>query len=132
MQLTEDIATLTKEVENIDASVAEATKMRNEEKANNKATVEDAVAAQKAVAAATAVLKDFYERASIATGLLQLDGSRPRMGSEEWKSLANPNFVAADSPEQGGPGFGQGSEDKVDKGHKAGMQTFGDNYKGNQ
>merc|ERR1719333_1943696 len=132
MQLTEDIATLTKEVENIDASVAEATKMRLEEKASNKETVEDAVAAQKAVAAATAVLKDFYEKASIATGLLQLDGSRPRMGSEEWKSLANPNYVAADSPEEGGAGFGQGSEDKVDKGHKAGMQTFGDNYKGNQ
>merc|ERR1719333_1096868 len=110
MQLTEDIATLTKEVENIDASVAEATKMRTEEKATNKATVEDAEAAQKAVAAATAVLKDFYERASVATGLLQVDAARPTMGSEEWKALANPNFVAADSPLEGGAGFGQGSE----------------------
>merc|ERR1719240_1982395 len=111
--------------------MTEATKLRTQEKAKNKVTVEDAKAGQTAVAAATAVLKDFYEKASIATGLLQL-GSRPRMGSEEWKSLANPNFVAAESPEQGGPGFGQGSEDKVDKGHKAGMQTFGENYKGNQ
>merc|ERR1719263_2061317 len=69
---------------------------------------------------------------SIATGLLQVDDSRPRMGSEEWKSLANPNYVEGASPEEGGPGFGQGSEDKVDKGHKAGMQTFGENYKGQQ
>jgi len=71
MMLTEEIATLTKEVANIDESVAEATKMRKEEKATNKATVEDSEAAQKAVAAATAVLRDFYERASIATGLLR-------------------------------------------------------------
>jgi hypothetical protein len=94
--------------------------------------VEDSVAAQKAVAAATAVLKDFYERASIATGLLQVSDTRPRMGSEEWKSLANPNFVPGASPEEGGAGFGQGSEDKVDKGHKAGMQTFGEKYCGQQ
>merc|ERR1719446_1778700 len=132
MMLTEEIATLTKEVADIDVSVAEATKIRKTEKAQNKATVEDAEAAQKAVTAATAVLEDFYKRASIATGLLQVDGSRPRMGSEEWKSLANPNYVEGASPEEGGPGFGQGSEDKVDKGHKAGMQTFGDQYSGMQ
>merc|ERR1719158_1303115 len=36
------------------------------------------------------------------------------MGSDEWDALANPSA---------GP---------VDKGHKEGMQTFGDTYKGNQ
>merc|ERR1719379_1224225 len=40
---------------------------------------------------------------------------RPKMGSEEWKALANPNY-----------------EGTVDKGHKEGMQTFGDTYTGQQ
>merc|ERR1719389_1348898 len=80
MMLAEEIATLTKEVADLDASVEEATKIRTEEKATNKVTVEDAQAAQSAVAAATAVLKKFYEKASLATGLLQTDASRPRMG----------------------------------------------------
>merc|ERR1719486_1885715 len=126
MMLAEEIATLTKEVADLDASVKEATKIRGEEKATNKVTVEDSEAAQAAVSAATAVLKKFYERASLATGLLQTDVSRPKMGTDEWNALANPNF------EPTGAGFGQGSEDKVDKGHKAGMQTFGDSYTGQQ
>merc|ERR1719487_1560205 len=125
MALAEEIKTLTKEVADLDASVKEATKIRTEEKANNKVTVEDSEAAQKAVSAATAVLKNFYEKASIATGLLQTDVARPRMGTDEWKSLANPNF-------EGSGGFGQGSEAKVDTGHKAGMQTFGKSYQGQQ
>jgi hypothetical protein len=37
------------------------------------------------------------------------------MGSDEWNSLANPNF-----------------EGTVDKGHKKGMQTFGKTYQGQQ
>merc|ERR1719217_978820 len=114
--LAEEIATLTKEVADLDASVKEATKIRAEEKANNKVTVEDSQAAQTAVAAATAVLKDFYEKASLATGLLQTDASRPRMGTDEWNALANPNY---DGP-------------KIDKGHKAGQQTFGKKYTGQQ
>merc|ERR1719316_304810 len=104
----------------------EATKIRSEEKARNKVTVSDAEAAQSAVSAATAVLKKFYEKASIATGLLQMDVSRPKMGTDEWNALANPNYQG------GGAGFGQGSEDKVDKGHKEGMQTFGKKYTGQQ
>jgi len=114
MMLTEEVATLTKEVADLDASVAEATKIRSEEKATNKVTVADSQAAQSAVAAATAVLKTFYEKASLATGFIQMD--RPKMGSDEWDQLANPNYE--------GPA--------VDKGHKAGMQTFGKKYNGNQ
>merc|ERR1719271_2367070 len=92
MMLAEEIALLTKEVADLDASTKEATKIRSEEKATNKVTVEDAKAVQTAVAAATAVLKKFYEKASLATGLLQVDVTRPRMGTEEWESLANPNY----------------------------------------
>merc|ERR1719316_1515718 len=90
MSLAEEMATLSKEVADLDASVAEATKIRADEKATNKVTVEDAKAAQAAVAAATAVLKKFYEKASLATGLLQIQ--RPKMGTDEWDSLANPNY----------------------------------------
>merc|ERR1719482_673701 len=123
MMLAEEIALLTKEVADLDASTKEATKIRSEEKATNKVTVEDAKAAQTAVAAATAVLKKFYEKASLATGLLQVDASRPKMGTDEWDSLANPNY--------------EGPTDKGGKtgaawGHKEGMQTFGEKYTGQQ
>jgi len=95
--------------------------LREEEKAKNDATIADAQGAQKAVAAATAVLKEFYEKAASATALVQTK-TKPsllskgiKMGTEEWDALANPNF-----------------EGTVDKGHKEGMQTFGESYKGNQ
>jgi len=113
MMLTEEIATLQKEVAELDTSVAEATKLRQAEKAKNKATIADTAAAEKAVAAAVAVLKKFYEGASVATGLVQID--RPAMGTDEWDALANPNFKGT-----------------VDKGHKKGMQTFGKTFQGAQ
>jgi len=124
IKLTEDIATLTKEVAEIDAAVAEATKLREEEKAKNTLTIEEAKAAQDAVQAATAVLKEFYAKAAQATALLQTSSGYPsssflsrhiKVGSEEWQALANPNF-----------------EGTIDKGHKEGMQTFGETYKGQQ
>lgn len=62
LMLTEEIATLSNEVADLDKSMAEATKLRGEEKATNKITVEDALAAQTAVGAATAVLKSFMKR----------------------------------------------------------------------
>merc|ERR1719210_1773344 len=49
----------------------EATELRRKEKAANAETVKDAQAAQTAVAAATAVLKDYYAKAATATALLQ-------------------------------------------------------------
>merc|ERR1719181_2641166 len=103
--------------------MAEATKIRAEEKATNKVTVEDAVAAETAVAAATAVLKDFYEKASLATGLLQLGSARPKMGTAEWDSLANPNYK--------GP-VDKGQKIGASWGHQEGMQTFGEKYTGQQ
>merc|ERR1740130_752233 len=115
MMLTEEVATLTQELAEMSASVAEATKIRSDEKAQNKVTVDDSEAAQSAVAAATAVLKTFYEKASLATGLLQTDVRRPTMGSDEWDALANPNFKGT-----------------IDKGHKAGQQTFGNKFTGQQ
>merc|ERR1719171_611874 len=95
--------------------MTEATELRAAEKSKNTATIQDAAAAQRAVQAATAVLKDFYEKAAMATGLIQTSDGRPKMGTEEWKALANPNYKGT-----------------VDPGHKAGMQTFGAAYKGQQ
>merc|ERR1712113_187268 len=123
-KLADDTATLTQEVEDLAKSMAEASELRKTEKATNKVTVEDAQAAQKAVAAATAVLKDFYEKAATATALVQARAPNPRqwglktgvkMGTDEWNALANPNFKG-----------------KVDTGHKEDMQTFGESYDGQQ
>jgi len=135
LKLSEEIATLTKEVEELDKFMGEATSMRNAEKAKNKETVDDAKAGQTAVAAATAVLKDFYEKASTATGFIQLSSKTqgdPRafglktgvkMGTDEWDSLANPNFKGS---------VDTGTEVHVDTGHKEGMQTFGEKETGKQ
>jgi len=123
-KLADDTATLSQEVEELTKSMTEATDLRKKEKETNKVTVEDAQAASKAVAAATAVLKDFYEKAATATALVQAKTPDPRqwglktgvkMGTDEWNSLANPNFKG-----------------KVDTGHKEDMQTFGDSYEGQQ
>merc|ERR1719281_1672273 len=116
VELSEEIATLSKEIEELQAGMKEATAMRNEERAKNKATISDAKKAQKAVAAATAVLKEFYEKAKMATALVQQGKAGGiKMGTDEWDALANPNF-----------------EGTIDPGHKAGMATFGKTYKGNQ
>merc|ERR550514_1373488 len=123
MKLTQEVADLAKDIEDLDAEMTEATELRTSEKAKNKHTIMDAKAAQTAVSQATAVLKDFYAKAAKATALLQQRKSPSslvqtkgiKMGTEEWQALANPNF--------------QGT---IDKGHKAGMQTFGEAYTGNQ
>merc|ERR1719293_129778 len=123
LALTEDTAQLSKHIAELDHAMKEATELRAKEKATNALTVKDAQAAQAAVAAAIAVLKEYYAKASTATALLQR-APPPRqwglktgvkMGSDEWDSLANPNFKG-----------------EVDKGHKEGMQTFGETELGQQ
>jgi hypothetical protein len=119
MKLTQEMADLSKDLDELEASVGEATDLRNAEKAKNKATIADASAAQKAIAAATAVLKDFYAKAAGATAFIQekpsLLSKGIHMGSDEWKALANPNFKGT-----------------IDEGHQEGMQTFGEEYTGQQ
>merc|ERR1719321_2482803 len=119
MKLTEDIGTLTKEIAALDAAVEEATELREAEKAKNQATIKESKDAQDAVQAATAVLKEFYEKAAGATALLQTSSGQPasllsrhiKIGSDDWASLANPNFKP---------------------GEKKQGQTFGEPYKGQQ
>merc|ERR1740117_2330080 len=74
MKLTQEVADLAKDMEDLDAEMTESTELRTSEKAKNKHTIMDAKAAQTAVSQATAVLKDFYAKAGQATALLQKKG----------------------------------------------------------
>merc|ERR1719262_1912953 len=82
-QLTADIAKLTTEIQDLsaavaelDAAVAKATTERQEEKSKNQATIADAKAGQEAVAQATTVLKEFYDKAATATALVQAENGQ--------------------------------------------------------
>merc|ERR550514_1363256 len=86
-QLTEEIAELTQAIADNDKAMAEATELRNNEKAKNAVTVKDAQAAQEAVANALNVLKEFYAKAGGAAALIQkqpevFDTAYTGMGSE--------------------------------------------------
>jgi len=113
-QLTEEIATLSKELAALEKAMTEATELRASEKASNAATVKDAQAGQAALEAAIAVLKDFYTKALKKTAFLQEEPVK--MGSDYWKLLG--------TDEEGAKAY--------DKGHKEGMQTFGEKYTGQQ
>lgn len=65
------IEDLTAAIAELDAAMAEATAVRQKEQATNEATIADAQAAQEAVKAALAVLKEFYAKAASATALVQ-------------------------------------------------------------
>jgi len=128
-RLTGEIAGLAMSIADLDASVAQASELRKAEKAKNAKTIKDAIDAKKAVLAAIAILNDFYAKASTATAMVQVvtEADPPvhsalltarrgvKLGSKEWDSLANPSF-----------------EGTIDKGHQAGMQTFGAKYEGLQ
>ena len=59
-KLTQEITDLTAEIAAIDAAVAEATDIRNKEKAENTVTIKDSQDAQTAVAQAVSVLKELH------------------------------------------------------------------------
>jgi len=70
-QLANQISNLQTAIAESDKAVREATAQRQEEKAKNEATLKDAVAAQQAVNRALQVLREFYEKASGASSLIQ-------------------------------------------------------------
>jgi len=78
-QLAQEITELTQSVADLDAAIAEATKIREEEKAKNAETIKDAKAAQVAVSQALGVLKDFYEKAGEATSFVQTNKKQPEI-----------------------------------------------------
>merc|ERR1719160_2109346 len=89
--LTEEISELTKAVAELDAAMAKATKIREEEKAKNAETIKDAQEAQKAVAQALQVLKDFYEKAGDATALVQQQPTAPEIFDKPYKGMGGEN-----------------------------------------
>merc|ERR1719313_1510996 len=63
--LTEQVSVLSKEVADSDAAMAEATALRNKEKTTFTAVEKDLSESQEACAAATEVLREYYEGASL-------------------------------------------------------------------
>jgi hypothetical protein len=70
-KLTSEIADLSEEVSDLDKAMAKASSERQEEKAKNADTVDDAKQGQTAVAEALSVLREFYAKAAEATALVQ-------------------------------------------------------------
>jgi len=70
-QLTTDIAELTTALKELAADMGENTAERSANKAENEQTISDAKAAQTAVEAAMAVMKDFYAKSAEATAMVQ-------------------------------------------------------------
>merc|ERR1719502_1183440 len=71
--------------------MAEATKLRQEEKAKNTQTIADAKEAQTAVAQAVTVLKEFYARAGEATALLQQQPAAPEIFDKPYQGMQSEN-----------------------------------------
>jgi len=90
-KLGQEISDLTAAIAEIDAKNAEATKLRNEEHATNTQTIADAKAAQTAVSQATAVLKEFYEKAADATSLMQQQPESPEVFDAPYKGMQSEN-----------------------------------------
>merc|ERR1719181_1292031 len=83
----EEIEALSKAIEDLDAAMAEATKLRQEEKAKNMETIAAAKEGQAAVAQALVVLKDFYAKAGDATALVQQQPVAPEIFDAPYKGL---------------------------------------------
>merc|ERR1712125_277607 len=90
-KLTSDITDLTKAVADLDAAMAKATELRQEEKAENTATIKDAGEAQTAVAQALTVLKEFYEKAGEATALVQQQPVAPEIFDSPYQGMQSEN-----------------------------------------
>merc|ERR1712066_857924 len=86
-KLIQDITALTEAVAELDAAMAKATKLRQDEKAKNAQTVSDSQAAQTAVAQAITVLKEFYAKAGEATALIQ----QPEIFDSPYKGMQAEN-----------------------------------------
>merc|ERR1740133_449570 len=86
-----DISDLTKAVAELDAAMAKATQIRQDEKAKNTETIKDSQDAQTAVAQALTVLKEFYAKAGEATALLQQQPEAPEIFDAPYKGMQAEN-----------------------------------------
>ena len=90
-KLTQEITDLTAEIAAIDKAVAEATEIRESEKAENTQTIKDSQEAQTAVSQAVTVLKEFYEKAGEATALIQEKKQKPEIFDEPYTGMQSEN-----------------------------------------
>lgn len=94
-KLVEDTGTLSQEVEELNLVMQNATKLREEEKTKNAATIKDAKKAQAAVAQALEVLRNFYEKAGGATALMQQStkshAGQPEIFQESYNGMGAEN-----------------------------------------
>jgi len=90
-KLTEDITELMEAVAALSTGMAQATKLRQEEKDKNAQTVSDAQEAQTAVSQALTVLKEFYEKAGEATALVQQGRAAPEIFDSPYKGMQAEN-----------------------------------------
>jgi len=86
-KLTEDLTDLTTAVAELDVAMADATNLRNAEKAKNQETITDAEGAQVAVAQALTVLKEFYAKAAESTALIQQQPVAPEIFDEPYTGM---------------------------------------------
>jgi len=89
--LTKEINTLSEEIAELERIMAKATELRAAEKKENEATIADAKAAQKAVAAAMTILAEFYEKANDATALVQQQPEAPATFDKPYKGMQSEN-----------------------------------------
>jgi len=85
--LTEEVSELSKAVAELTAAMAKSTQLRQDEKAENTATIDDSQQAQTAVAQALVVLKEFYDKAAEATALVQKDHKEPEIFDKPYTGL---------------------------------------------
>jgi len=90
-KLTSDLAELATQIADLDKAVAKATELRAQEKADNEATIKDSQEAQTAVAQATAVLRDFYEKAGEATAFVQQQPTAPAIFDTSYTGMQAEN-----------------------------------------
>jgi hypothetical protein len=82
-KLGEQLTELSAALADLDKNMAEATELRQAEKAKNTETISDAGEAQTAVAQALTVLKEFYAKAAEATSFVQA----PEVFDEPYKGM---------------------------------------------
>merc|ERR1740121_2151589 len=86
-QKTNAVENLHAENDELDAAMAKATKLRQQEKTTNLATIKDAQEAQTALAQALLVLREFYAKAAEATALLQQQPVAPEIFDSPYKGM---------------------------------------------
>merc|ERR1712003_490559 len=103
MGLTEDLSDLANAISELDAAMAKATKLRQEEKAKNTETIADSQEAQTAVAQALTVLKEFYAKAAEATAFVQ-QKAEPEIFDKAYTGMGGESGAVAGNADKHLPG----------------------------